>query len=278
MKPMLAHRFNDHKDKIKYPVWIQPKLNGVRGLYAGGQFQSRDEFLWKPEVLKHLTDELSKVVDNYMVLDGELYVHGWSLQKINGAIQVNRKEANKLTPQVEYHVFDIIDTSQPDLCFSARAELLQALQDRIHFRRVNKIKVATTVKAGEAFAEASYALYKKEGYEGLMYRDPMAPYGFSQRCGNQENRWKYLLKRKSWQDDEFSIVDFNITEGSKGHRGFQLTCATKGGQLFNVGSGLDISEMSEYEQEPPIGKLARVRYEMLSDAGIPLKPTLEAVL
>jgi hypothetical protein len=60
--------------------------------------------------------------------------------------------------------------------------------------------------------------------------------------------------------------------------GFQLTCKTKEGRTFNVGSGLAHEEMTAFELSPPIGKQARVRFEMLSDDLIPLKPTLEAVL
>ena len=29
-KPMLAHDYNDYKDKIKFPIHCQPKLDGVR--------------------------------------------------------------------------------------------------------------------------------------------------------------------------------------------------------------------------------------------------------
>ena len=28
--PMLAHKFRDHTDKVEFPVFVQPKLNGMR--------------------------------------------------------------------------------------------------------------------------------------------------------------------------------------------------------------------------------------------------------
>ena len=37
-------------------------------------------------------------------------------------------------------------------------------------------------------------------------------------------------------------------------------------------------EVDFYTENSPVGKQARVRYEMLSDSLIPLKPTLEAIL
>jgi len=278
MKPMLAHKFNDHQHKIVYPIYIQPKLNGVRGIYNHGIFQSRDEHLWKPDVLAHLVHELLACTNPDQILDGELYVHGWSLQKINSAVSVNRNEPNTLTPQVEYHVFDIIHIEDWMRPFEFRSQDLFDLQQRLTLHSCKKVKVVPTTRVSQQSAEFAYTNYRKLGYEGIMYRDGSKPYGHEQLCGNKDNRWPYLLKRKAWVDDEFTIIDFNLTVGEKGNQGFQLTCRTKEGRTFNVGSGLAHEEMTAFELNPPLGKQARVRFEMLSDDLIPLKPTLEAVL
>lgn len=278
MKPMLAHKFNDHQHKIVYPVYIQPKLNGIRGIYNHGVFQSRDEHIWKPDVLSHLVHELLACTNPDQILDGELYVHGWSLQKINGAVAVTRNAPDKLTPIVEYHVFDILHVHDMMRPFDLRSQDLFDLQQRITLHGLKKIHVVPTTQLSLQSAEFAYNNYRRLGYEGIMYRAADKPYGHEQLCGNKDNRWAYLLKRKAWVDDEFLILDFNLTVGEKGHRGFQLTCKTKQGRTFNVGSGLAHEEMAAFEISPPIGKLARVRYEMLSDDLIPLKPTLEAVL
>jgi hypothetical protein len=111
-----------------------------------------------------------------------------------------------------------------------------------------------------------------------MYRHPDKPYGFAHNCGNQQNRWPYLLKRKDWMDDDFPIVDFKTTTGAKGFRGFQLTCLLPSGSTFDVGSGLDTLEVDDFTLNSPIGKTAKVKYEMLSDSGVPLKPTILAIL
>jgi len=111
-----------------------------------------------------------------------------------------------------------------------------------------------------------------------MYRNSNSPYGFEEECGNKENRWKRLLKRKEWQDDEFEIIGITSTTGAKGYDGFQLTCKTKQGSTFSVGSGLSTAELAHFLEVDPSGRLARIRYECLSDGGIPLKPTIEAIL
>ncbi len=83
---------------------------------------------------------------------------------------------------------------------------------------------------------------------------------------------------KGWEDGEFEITDFQRTTGEKGNAGFQITCVTKAGKTFNVGSGLSHAEQDYYAQNSPVGQLLKLRFEMLSDTGIPLKPTIEAIL
>ncbi len=42
--PMLAHKFEDYKDKITYPVYSQPKLDGIRCIVrADGMLKARKE-------------------------------------------------------------------------------------------------------------------------------------------------------------------------------------------------------------------------------------------
>ena len=69
-----------------------------------------------------------------------------------------------------------------------------------------------------------------------------------------------------------------VAIGDKGFRGFKLTCRAQNGNYFRVGSGLASEEVDEFEHTPPIGRKAKVKYEMLSDDGTPLKPTLEAII
>lgn len=279
MKPMLAHKWQDHKSTFPFPCHVQPKLNGVRGLYFTGIFQSRDNHVWRRDVVIHLLDELKAACPPYLILDGELYLHGKSLQQINGAISVNRLAPSSLTPQIEYHVFDCISTHELHLPFSKRAEILHSLGERLVAVGGRRVKIVpTTFVLEPGLDETLFATYRAGGYEGLMYRDSSSPYGFEEECGNKENRWKRLLKRKEWQDGEFEIQGIVETTGEKGNQGFQLSCITEAGATFEVGSGLSKEELAHYLEYSPTGLLARIRFECLSDGGIPLKPTIEAIL
>jgi ATP-dependent DNA ligase len=235
--------------------------------------------VWNPEVVAHFTNDLLKACPPNWLLDGELYCHGKSLQQINSAIAVKRKSASSVTQEIQYHIFDIIDTTDLHRPFDQRATLLETLKANLVVHSTTTIQVVpTALVCAPGVDDQLYELYRSQGYEGLMYRIPSAPYGFAEECGNKENRWKYLLKRKGWIDDEFNIIAFTLTTGDKGNQGFQLTCQTKAGHTFTVGSGLSHEQQLFYSQNSPEGLLAKVRFEMLSDKGVPLKPTLEAIL
>lgn len=276
ISPMLAFRWNDKKKHMPFPCWVQPKLNGLRCLYQSGAMMSRSHGLtepkfWSPLMLTHIREELSFLPDHLM-LDGELYIHGKSLQQINSAAAVSRKEPNDKTSSVEYHIFDCFDENAPMLDFSYRRALLESYFD---WPNESPIKLVPTYLAiTEHSAETHFATFKKLGYEGMMLRNPESSYGQPHLCGNKENRWNYLLKRKDWLDEEVTCVGFSLTEGEKGERGFIMTCVRENGIEFDVGSGLSHGERDAYETNPPLGRTITVKYEMLSDSGKPLKPTI----
>lgn len=281
MKPMLAFKVQQYGHQLSNPFYVQPKLNGVRALCNGTTFQSRDEHLWNNRVLAHLHEQIQPIFSRYpnFITDGELYRHGLSLQKINQAVAVNRHEPTTVTPTIEYHIFDLLDCEHGAKDFSYRAEQLDAIQSIITRFQLIHIKVVPTHLCGSMdMTEPLYKSYLKAGYEGLMYRSLGHMYGLAENCGNKENRWKCLLKRKEWLDKEFLITDFKITEGKKGERGFQVVCDVGNGETVSVGSGLSDDELEYYIEVSPIGQWAKVKFETYSDSGIPLKPTILAIL
>jgi ATP-dependent DNA ligase len=296
MKPLLAHIYEPRR--VTYPCYVQPKLNGVRALYQAGHFQSRDEIPFAREVLRHLWEPLKAGFDSSVILDGELYVHGWPLQRVNAAVTPVRQQPTEDTLHVEYHIFDVVDFNQP---FSARINIQQLVA---HCRNAGA-KVAlvyTTCVESAEVADSYYAQFVSDGYEGMMYRLGDCPYTtpkqltidnnskfwqggkgpmFNSRSrflSDKANRCWHLLKRKDWQDDEF--VCFGVVEGEGKYLGTlgALKCHCSNDQTFTVGSGLSDSERDYYWANPPIGRQIKVQYLCLSSLGIPLNPTVLAVL
>jgi DNA ligase-1 len=128
--PMLAHplekkaKRNGKDVKIEREVnwnhcWIQPKLNGLRGLtlYYSPDFGLFKAMANKPEssqivirsregedwdTLAHIKAELDLMIKPGDVVDGEVYVHGVPLQILNSHIKRLQPETRLL----QYHLYD----------------------------------------------------------------------------------------------------------------------------------------------------------------------------
>lgn len=287
MKPLLAHIYDS--SRISYPCYVQPKLNGVRALYQNGCFQSRDELPFPTGLLDHLAKPLKETFSPEVILDGELYVHGWPLQRINAAVTPVRQSPTEDTIQVQYHIFDRIDFS---LSFIER---FKSLVDPV--RPIwGPVRNVYTWPANDAScADLKYAEFVSEGYEGMMYRLGDCPYTVSKQewrhpwsttiarprtrfLSDKDNRCWHLLKRKDWQDHEYECVGTVEGEGKLAGTLGALICnvpmVLAMDRKFHVGSGLTDAQRDFYWRNPPIGKLIKVKYLCLSSDGIPLNPTI----
>ena len=117
-KPMLAYPVSDKPIDYNKPVFIQPKLDGVRCLiqYDSGVVTaySRTGKVWKN--IEHITLNLYEFFDKHpnVVLDGELYNHDFR-DDFEQIISMVRK--TKPTPEarvisrdnVQFHCYDIVN-------------------------------------------------------------------------------------------------------------------------------------------------------------------------
>ena len=251
--PMLAHKFSDHKGKMEFPVYVQPKLNGMRMLFDGENGWSRGNKEVIPEVIQHL-----KFDTGGFILDGELMLpNNLLLQESMKAIKKYRPE---LSPQLLYHVYDIVDD---DLPYIKRHQLIM---DICHNAPKN-VKIVKTVRADdESQVMHLHKLFVQDGFEGTMVRDPAEVYEIGKRSYS-------LLKLKDFTDAEYRIVDVVDGDGSDvGLAIFELE--TDSGARFNCrpeGSQENRAELFK-NRRSLLGKYLTVRYFELSKDGIPIFP------
>lgn len=270
MKPMLARTIGPKFDL--FPCIVQPKLNGVRALYQNGVFQSRGEKLWKPTFFPHIVEQLNSLDLGNIILDGEFYVHGWKLQRINSAVGVNNNEPNEDTPKIIFNIFDVVNPREDFL------PRIQTFLEKYYNKGDRKIYLVPLGLANNrAELDAYFHQFVGAGYEGLMAR-PEGPYEFGETPHGTQHRSRQLWKYKSWQDGEWICAGITHGEGKASIGIGALTLKTKEGLTFHVGTGFDDSERIKYLHSPPTGKLIRIRYLELSSAGIPLNPSFIAVM
>jgi DNA ligase-1 len=251
--PMLAHKFKDHKGKVEFPVYVQPKLNGMRMLFDGEVGFSRGNKEIIPEVIQHLALE---TLGN--ILDGELMLpNNVLLQESMKAIKKYRPE---LSPELLYHVYDIVDNTRT---FEERTELIEVLSKMFP----NNVKVVPTYLChNEADVMKYHKQFVADGYEGTMIRDPQMGYEIGKRSYS-------LLKLKDFVDAEYKIVD--VVDGAGSDVGLAIfELETDDGQRFNCRpEGTQENRADLYKKRKQLlGKFLTVRYQELSKDGIPIFP------
>jgi DNA ligase-1 len=256
--PMLAHKFKDHKGKVEFPVYVQPKLNGMRMLFDGEVGFSRGNKEIIPEVIQHLTLE---TLGN--ILDGELMLpNNVLLQESMKAIKKYRPE---LSPELLYHVYDIVDNTRT---FEERNDLIKVLSP---FFPSNVVTVPTYICHNETDVIKYHTMFTKAGYEGTMIRDPQMGYEIGKRSYS-------LLKLKDFVDAEYKIVD--VIEGEGSDKGLAIfILETEDGQTFNCRpEGTQENRAELYKSRKKLrNKFLTVRYQELSKDGIPIFPVGVAI-
>jgi DNA ligase-1 len=267
-KPMLAHDYNDYKDKIKFPIYFQPKLDGVRCIVKADGMWSRNgkPIISAPHIFEALTPLFE--ADPDLILDGELYCDKTSAG-FNTIISCVRKtkptEADlSLSKQfIEYHIYDVPSVSSK---FIDRIGSIDMALKHYH----PQIKLVYTYAAEDQVTlDNWYSRFMEQGYEGQMIRLD-APY--------ENKRSKSLLKRKEFADAEFTILGViegngNLT-GKVGKLQFEIN-----GKPFEsaVNGDWEYIEKLWHSREGLVGKTATVKYFELTEDGIPRFPKVIAI-
>ena len=262
--PMLALNFTKRKHNIKYPAYVQPKLNGVRCLAVKVddntiEYISRKGKVW--DTLGHLTSHIIDRMKVGDILDGEIYIHGETFQQIIRLVKKLRPESKTLC----YHVYDKAD---PTLPFDERWNWLTTNFAEISgngpIRLVNTIPISEEAEVYKYHTE-----FVRNGYEGVIVRNSDGKYKFTHRS-------KDLQKYKEFKDEEFVIVGGKAATGT--HRGcvvFECKASNDKG-TFWVTPKADLARRRKMFKnlDKYIGKEYTVRYQELSEDGIPIGNTV----
>lgn len=282
LKPMLALELDMDKPNIKYPVYIQPKLDGVRCLvylnsYGELVFQSRQNTIYEP--FEHLVPELTTLFSSFtdkqdLVIDGELYIHGAAFEKITSIVR-RAKSKHPEVSIIKYHIYDCFysgdkDSNKAKNCigYGTRYETLNKAFGKHTFQ--NLVLVETKVAKDMGEIEALHTHYTKlsSPYEGIMIRNKDSPY-------KQQGRSKDLLKYKKFHDDEFVVIGHH--EGTGAHKGtpiFECLSKAKEGKTFSVTMQGTIESRKQMLDNVKgyYGKKLTVKYQEISADGAPRFP------
>lgn len=270
-EPMLAHKWQDHQDKVVFPVWSSAKLDGLRCVITRHGMFSRNgkpivsaPHIW--EAVKHLF-----AANPALVLDGEIYAHKLKhdFNRIMSLAKKTKPTADELVESaqtLEYWVYDCV--YQGATGFAVRLAMAKTL---LKADSCVKVLEQTLVHERDKLDEI-YADYMGEGYEGQMIRWSDTPY--------ENKRTKHLLKRKDMQDAEYELVDLQEGRGNLTGIAARAILKTKEGIQFEagmIGSHEYCAELLKRKAEV-IGHMATVVYQNLTpDKGVPRFGKLKAI-
>ena len=250
--PMLAKDYKKEFKKVKYPAFVQPKLDGMRCLKGVNTMISRKN---KPiTTMKHI----SKKLQSYATLfDGELYAEGETFQRNMELIKKYRPGESE---QVKFHVYDMV---LPDKSFFERNRLLGLIIGRENPENI--VLVPTYYVESESQMLEYHKQFLAEGYEGTIIRWGSEGYAVNKRSSN-------LLKYKDFQDLACTIVDVEPSEKRPDQGVF--ICALKDGRTFGCGMKFSHAERAEMLQNKSdyIGKVGEVRFFEYTDDQLPRFP------
>lgn len=233
MKPTLATKFTGRL----FPCLASPKLDGIRAIVSGGVVLSRSG---KPIPSADVQAAFSHL-EGY---DGEL-ISGYP--GAMGAFARSTKAAmSRGGTGCVFHVFD----HQSEGGFFERSARLRA-GGRV--KLVPQVEVQTAAELEQIEADCVAA-----GFEGVMIRDPAAPY--------VEGRSRALQKLKRFEDSEAICTGMAGQESGAPLAG-ALICRTAAGQELRISAGMSGADRLEWYRSPPIGALVRYRHA----AGQPLR-------
>ena len=271
--PMLAHRHDKHSAKIKFPCWVQPKLDGVRMIAKkeGGVVTMWSRKGKVIDIPNRINSQLCDMLEDGQSTDGELYVHGWTFQRIISAVKKKRDDTDLL----EYHIYD---SPHPTLTFENRTPVHgvgsiafpEYCQGWTIIGKNIKIVKTHDIKDQLEF-DTQESIMLSQGYEGMMARNKKSLYKY-------KNRSYDLQKVKRFVDDEFKIIGGK--DGAGREAGLIIfKCVTSDGLEFDVRPRGSHEERREAFKniEKYLDKYLTVRYQELTDDGRPRFPVGIAV-
>lgn len=258
MKPMLAAKAD--LSKLRYPVLVSPKLDGIRCLIRDGVALSRS--------LKPIPNNLVQMWASYGAwdgYDGELIVGPPTSPSCYNDTQSGVMSHDG--PMPDWYPFDRWDA--PDKTYSERCQLM----------------TEGAIVQQWVYNEDELLVFEEDvllqGFEGVMIRDPNGLYKY----GRSTVKEQYLLKLKRVQDSEAEIIGFKeqmhndnpATQDNLGHTkrssaqagmvpagylGAFLCRDRYSGVEFAVGTGMSLSQRKRYwhQREELLGQTIKYKF------------------
>jgi len=238
-----------YSEQVDVCGWLMSeKLDGVRGYWDGQQLFSKNGHPLNPppEFIRELPD---------FPLEGELWGGRGTFAQTAGIVR--RKQPDDGWLQLRFAIFDVPAASGG---FTQRIEIVQnwfAVHPSVYAFVIPQVIVPDS-----EYLLQELQRIEKLGGEGLIVRKPDAFYS--------AGRSIEILKVKSYQDDEATVIAHLPGKGRNAGRLGSLLVELKNGQQFKLGSGFSDDERNN---PPAIGVVITFKFYGKYPSGIPKFPS-----
>lgn len=209
-KPLLAVNYDE--SKLVFPLGLQPKIDGVRGLNLDGNLTGRS---LKPFANRYTTAFFSK--PEYQGFDGELAANDERHPRLCH-LTTSATSTILGEPFLLWHVFDYLTEKTINLSYEERyAYLREALSQRQDQRlcghlRIVPMYIVHNLKQLNDWDEQ----FLEQGYEGTILRNLAAKH----KEGRSTIKGGHLLRIKRFIEEEAIVLSIN--EGNRNDNEAQI--------------------------------------------------------
>jgi len=273
-KAMLAHKFDIERVDYSQPVYIQPKLDGVRCLFtANGAYSRNDKQFMN---VKHIEMSLKPFFDQNpdVVLDGELYNHKLKhdFEKIISLVRKQKPtDEDRINAQhlVQFHVYDYFSMDSHYESYKHRMDNLTVSD--IYSACVKYVPTYRVYKHEEAL-NMHHDAFLADGYEGSILRlNGLYKHGRSYD----------LMKFKDFSDAEATIVGYELGKGKRTGTLGKFMMLDDEGVTFGCppGKGYNYKDLANMLKNinDYIGKRATFTYFQRTNAGSYRHPLFKCI-
>lgn len=248
-QPMLACAVPPEQvERLSFPLYASPKLDGVRAVVRNGVVLSRKlkpipsllvQDLWGRPELEGLDGE---------IITGRANAPDAFRRTTSTVMSINSDPQE--IGATNFHAFDCV----VDAPFTER--MFGATQAALMYPHLQVMAVPQLLIDSVEQLEAAESLYLTSGFEGLMLRSLDGPY----KCGRSTFLEGYLLKLKRFADDEYEVTGLdermqNTNEQTRDERGYAKRSSH---QEHLVGTGLLGAYLGKVLTGPYEGKSIKV--------------------
>ncbi len=261
-KPMLAHKFSNSRVDWSQPVYIQPKLDGVRCLFTkdGAYSRTGKQFMNIAHIELRLIPFFKQHPD--VVLDGELYNHELKndFEKIISLVRKQKPTSDdrlEAKNMVQLHVYDYFDGVMYD---SYKTRMQQLVNSDIYNKDIKYVPAKLVDSYN--YARELHGEFLDQGYEGSIIRlDGLYKHGRSYD----------LMKFKDFSDAEATIIGYEEGKGKRTNTVGKFLMIDDEGVEFGCppGKGYNYNDLSNMllNIHDYIGQRATFTYFQRTNAG-----------